>query len=396
MKFASVIAMATAASASGIIRAPNAIELIADEYIVVFRNNVTQAERDAHMGMLQGAKVMFEYNLPEFKGYSVNHPVENQMLAVSEDPMVMYVEQNQVAKAIGEAPAIEEQLSQLNCDRIPVTQTGHWGLRRVSGDARDTSRPLIVDNLQGRGVDIYVLDTGVFYEHTSFEGRASFSFDATGEGPGDGNGHGTHCAGTAAGNPHGIARNAEIKDAKCLGRTGSGSFAGVIAAIDHTGNAQGRRVGSLSLGGGFSAAVNAAVNAAVGAGAVMSIASGNSNANACNFSPASAEEGIGVNSMTNTDARSGFSNFGTCTDIFAPGSSVLSAWIGSTSATNTISGTSMACPHVTGVAAEVWGQRPNFNAAEVKREILADAAMNRVTNPGTGSPNRLVQTACAE
>lgn len=396
MKFASVIAMATAASASGIIRAPNAIELVADEYIVVFRNNVTSAERAAHMGMLQGAKVMFEYNMPEFKGYSVNHPVENQMLAVSEDPMVLYVEQNQVAKAIGEAPAIEEVQAQAACIRDPVSQNGHWGLRRVSGNARDTSRDLLVDNQPGSGVDIYVLDTGIYLEHSSFGGRATHVFDATGEGSGDGNGHGTHCAGTAGGNTHGIARASNLFDAKCLNRSGSGTFAGVIAAIDFTGNRNGRRIGSLSLGGGFSAAVNAAVDAAVANGAIMSIASGNSNANACNFSPASATRGIGVNSMTNTDARSGFSNFGTCTDMFAPGSSVLSAWIGSPTATNTISGTSMACPHVTGAAAEVWGANPSLTADGVKQSLINNGARGRVTNPGTGSPNVLVQTSCAE
>lgn len=387
--------MAASASAAGILRAPNAIELVPDEYIVVLRNNITSAERKAHMGMLGGAKVLFEYDLPEFKGYSVNHPMENVMLSVSEDPSVMYVEQNQVAKAIGDAPSIEE-IKERNCIQNPVSEAGHWGLRRVSGQTRDLGRPLRIDNAAGQGVDIYVMDTGIFLQHSDFGGRAEHVFDATGEGPGDGNGHGTHCAGTAGGNIHGIASSSNLYDAKCLSRSGSGTFAGVIAAIDFTGNRGGPRIGSLSLGGGFSAAVNAAVNAAVGNGAVMSIASGNSNANACNFSPASAERGIGVNSITNTDARSGFSNWGTCTDMFAPGSNVLSAWIGSPTATRTISGTSMACPHVTGAAAEIWGTNLGLNAEQVKNLVLQSGARDFVTNPGTGSPNLIAQTSCAE
>jgi len=174
-----------------------------------------------------------------------------------------------------------------------------------------------------RGADIYIMDTGINYNHVDFTGRASFGFEGNNppEGPGDGNGHGTHCAGTAGGSLYGISKQSNIFDVKVLGRSGGGTFAGVISGIDWTAGRQGNRVGSLSLGGGFSQATNDAVNR-LSANAGVSIASGNGNANACNSSPASAAGGITVNSIANNDARSGFSNWGTCTHIFAPGQNV--------------------------------------------------------------------------
>jgi len=247
-----------------------------------------------------------------------------------------------------------------------------------------------------RGADIYIMDTGINYNHVDFTGRASFGFEGNNppEGPGDGNGHGTHCAGTAGGSAYGISKQSNIFDVKVLGRSGGGTFAGVISGIDWTAGRGGNRVGSLSLGGGFSQATNDAVNRLAASGGVVSIASGNGNANACNSSPASATGGITVNSIANNDARSGFSNFGTCTHIFAPGQNVLSAWIGSNTATNTISGTSMACPHVTGIAADMWGRRPSETGANIRNRVLQISQLDRVTNPGAGSPNRLAQVDC--
>jgi len=383
MRFSLVFAASLATASAAIMKAPNA-ELIEGEYIVVMRPNITTAERELHMAQLGGAKTLFEYTMEGFSGYSVQH-TEAAMEKISTHPDVLYVEQNQVARAITE---------DMTCTQFPINLAGLYGLSRVSGNAIQTNRPLN-SFTAARGTPIYIMDTGVYLQHNDFGGRAQHVFDATGEGAGDGNGHGTHCAGTAAGTAYGISKNSPIFDAKCLNRQGSGTFAGVIAAIDYVGRQAGPRVGSLSLGGGFSQAVNDAVNNAVRAGSVMSIASGNSNANACNTSPASAAEGITVNAITNTDARAAYSNFGTCTDIFAPGSNVLSAWIGNTAATNTISGTSMACPHVTGVVAETWAQNPDWTAAQVKALVLSNAASGRVTNPGAGSPDRLAQTSCA-
>jgi subtilisin family serine protease len=306
------------------------------------------------------------------------------MNRISEHPDVEYVEQNGVVRAFQ------------NCAEGPANPPeGLWGLSRVSYPTiQSPRRPVRWSGSQG--ADVYILDTGLNYGHNDFGGRASFAFDATGEGPNDGNGHGTHCGGTAAGTQYGIAKSSTLFDVKVLGRTGGGSFAGVISGIDFVGGRTGPRVASLSLGGGLHQATNDAVNRlAQQPQALVSVASGNGNTNACNTSPASATGAITVNAIANNDARAGFSNFGTCTEIFAPGQNVLSAWIGSATATNTISGTSMACPHVTGIIADLWARNRGALAPAVRAELFRDALRDRVTNPGTGSPNLLAQTDCA-
>jgi len=381
-----LVALLALASASAVIQKSFNGELIDGEFIVVFHPNATEEQMTAHMnsGLLQGGEVMFEYRVT-IKGYSVKMD-EASVLKVSEDPVVAWVEQNQVARAWQDCGP--EQ---------PRPQ--HWGLRRVSTDA-NLNAPLRRHGAAGTGVNVYIIDTGIYTEHSDFGGRATFGFDCTNEGPGDGNGHGTHCAGTAAGTSHGIASNARLFAVKVLSRGGSGTFACVIRGIEWVGShtAQ-RKVGSMSLGGGYSAAVNQAVNGAVRNGnCAMISASGNSNANACNFSPASSEDGVCVNSMQTGDGRSSFSNWGTCSHIFAPGTNILSTWIGGTTATRTISGTSMACPHVTGVVAEHWAS-PAYQGntgMQIQASVVGNAALNRITNPGNGSPNRLVQTTCAQ
>lgn len=364
-------------------------ELIDGQYIVVFHNNVTQEIVDSHMshGLLQGSKVLHQYSTT-IKGYAVQHSDEAAMAKLSELPEVDFIEQDQVARALD-----EEEVDARACAINPAPD--HWGLRRVSATSIG-SGPLRRSTSGGRDTTVYIIDTGLYLEHSDYAGRVAHSFDCTGEGPGDGNGHGTHCGSTAAGNRHGIASLADLRAVKVLSRAGSGTFACVIAGIDFVGQQTGRRIGSLSLGGGFSAAVNNAVDGAVRAGAAMSSASGNSNANACNFSPASAPLGVCVNSMTNTDARSGFSNWGTCSDIFAPGTNILGAWIGNPTATRTISGTSMACPHITGIMSETWSANPSLGAAALQNAVLAAGQTGRITNPGAGSPNLLGQTSCAE
>jgi hypothetical protein len=382
MRFSLVVAAALATASGKIIKSENG-ELIEGEYIVVLRANATKADRDSHIALLGDAHVMHTYD-HVFPGYAVR-TTEHVMERLSEHPDVLYVEQNQVARAL-----------QTCTTGTPNPPTGLWGLSRVSY-TNIVNPPQPVRYVPSpAAAHVYIMDTGINYGHVDFTGRASFVFDATGEGQGDGNGHGTHCAGTAAGNLYGIAKQATIFDIKVLNRQGSGTFAGVIAGIDHTTGRSGNRVGSLSLGGGFSQAVNDAVNRlADHPQAVVSIASGNSNANACNSSPASAARGITVNALANTDARAAFSNWGTCTHIFAPGQNVLSSWIGSTTATNTISGTSMACPHVTGIVADAWARRPGASGQEIRTRVLTTLALeNRVTNPGTGSPNRLAQVDC--
>jgi len=335
-------------------------------------------------------EVPFEYSINSggFRGYNAKTD-KATLAALLEHEAVDFIEEDGkvYATQIGD-----------ECDAgqsRAITNTGYWGLLRSSkldtGTVTPTGTYFYEDD--GTDVDVFIMDTGIHASHEDFRGRADFEgYDATGEGLGDQNGHGTHCAGTAAGGISGLAGNARLHDVKVLGRSGGGSFAGVIAGINWTAaNARERKVGSMSLGGGFSAAVNDAVDAAFRGGVVMVVASGNSNTNACNFSPASAPLSISVNSIQlSNNARSSFSNMGTCTDIFAPGSNVRSAWHTGNTAYNTISGTSMACPHVAGQVAKFWSSRPNLNPAAVKALVLAEAMGGRVTNPGTGSPNRLL------
>jgi subtilisin family serine protease len=384
----SLIIAAALATASGKILKSHNAELIENEFIVVLKANATKADRENHIALLGDAKVLYTYD-NVFTGYAVQAS-ELDMERISEHPDVDYVEQNGVVRAYQEC---------LHGPINPPPSAGLWGLSRVS--YRNIQSPVAPVRYRPEvGATIYILDTGINYAHTTFAGRAVFGFDATGEGPNDGNGHGTHCAGTAGGVDHGISKAARIVDVKVLGRTGGGSFAGVAAGIDWVAGPQnpnpGPRVASLSLGGGVNQAVNDAVNRLDAAGGFVSVASGNGNANACNSSPASATGAYTVNAIANNDARAAFSNWGTCTQIFAPGQNVLSAWIGSTSATNTISGTSMACPHVTGIASDLWGSRGWATPGrEIKERVTALALRDRVTNPGTGSPNLLAQGECA-
>lgn len=374
--------------ASGAIQKASNGELIEGSYIVMFKNGVSDTDMATHMKTveLDGGVIEHVYN-GNIHGYVVSHDVEDVIAKHSEDPVVDWVEQNQIARAF-----VEDSRA---CREYPRGTNGLWGLGRVS-NAAPSQTTLRIANEQGRVIDIYIIDTGIQTTHADFEDRATHAFDCTGQGPGDGNGHGTHCASTAAGAEYGVAVESDLFAVKVLNSGGSGTFACVIQGIEYVGAQNGDRIGSLSLGGGFSAAVNAAVDGAVGAGAAMASASGNSNANACNFSPASAARGITVNSMQAGDGRSSFSNFGTCTDIFAPGTNVMAAWIGGNTATRTISGTSMACPHVAGVMAETWSDNRSLNGADVQALVIANGETGRITNPGTGSPNVLVQTTCAQ
>ncbi|MEI8069594.1 MAG: S8 family serine peptidase, partial [Actinomycetota bacterium] len=212
-------------------------------------------------------------------------------------------------------------------------------------------------------------------------------------------GHGTHVAGTTAGTTYGIAKSATLIPVRVLDCTGSGSTTGVIAGLDWivTNHVTGKpAVANMSLGGGTSTALDTAVQNVINDGVVMAVAAGNSSANACNSSPSRAPNAITVgatgafNIGETTDSRSGYSNFGTCLDIFAPGSNIVSSWMGSTTATNTISGTSMATPHVAGVAAVLFGRYPTSTPAEIATMLRNSATPNVVLAAGTGSPNYLL------
>merc|ERR1719476_553127 len=238
-----------------------------------------------------------------------------------------------------------------------------WGLNRVGADSRART---------GAGVTIYVQDTGVRISHQDFGGRAFSALDVTSGSPVECNGdlscaldrqgHGTHCAGSAAGVTYGVAPDAAVGAVKTLSDQGSGARSWQYTAIDWvTVNGVRPAVISMSLGGnGADPGYTTVIDAAVDSGVVVVVAAGNSNSDACNFSPAFADNAITVGSSTSTDTRSSFSNYGRCVNIWAPGSSVLSAGISSDSSSSTKSGTSMACPHVSGAAAIVLSGNPSM------------------------------------
>jgi len=315
-------------------------------------------------------KQVFKHAL---NGYSAEM-TEAEAVALSEDPRVDFVEEDGIMRA-------------------SATQTGAtWGLDRI--DQRDP--PLngtYIYNWTGSGVRAYIIDTGIRTSHTQFGGRASAVFDAFGGSGQDCNGHGTHVAGTVGGSTYGVAKSALLRAVRVLDCNGSGSNSGVIAGVDWvTANHIKPAVANMSLGGSASTALDNAITNSINSGVTYAVAAGNENQNACNVSPARAAAAITVGSTTSTDARSSFSNYGTCVDIFAPGSSITSAWSTSDTATNTISGTSMASPHVAGAAALYKQANPSASPATIRDALVNNSSTNRISNVGSGSPNRLLYT----
>jgi subtilisin family serine protease len=304
-----------------------------------------------------------------------------QLNALRHNPAVAYIE------ADGEVQA-------------SVTQTGAtWGIDRIDQRDRPLSTTFTYLNT-GLGVRAYIVDTGMRLSHSQFVGRASSGYDAVDGGSADDcNGHGTHVAGTVGGTLHGVAKGVSLVAVRVLNCQGSGTNAGVIAGVDWVANnAVKPAVANMSLGGGANTTLDNAVKNAVSRGITFVVAAGNGNflgiaQNACNYSPARVPEAITVGATTSSDAKASYSNYGSCLDIFAPGSSILSAWYTSDTATNTISGTSMASPHVAGVAALYLQSNPTATPATVVGALTANASLNKVTSPGSGSPNRLLFTA---
>lgn len=351
---------------------------IENSYIVVLNNDIVGEEGTfsiapyiaSELSLTHKGKLKHTYQ-NALNGFAVEMSPEDAE-ALSQDFRVAYVEEDGVVTA-------------------DATQSNPpWGLDRI--DQRN--RPLNASytfNWTGAGVFAYVIDTGIRTTHTQFGTRAAAVFDAFGGNGQDCNGHGTHVAGTIGGSTYGVAKSVNLRAVRVLNCSGSGSNSGVIAGVDFVRlNRQNPAVANMSLGGGASSAVDTAVNNLVNSGVVLAVAAGNSNTNACNSSPARAANPMTVGSTTTSDSRSSFSNFGTCLDLFAPGSGILSAYSTSNTATATLSGTSMASPHVAGVAALYRQANPSASATTVRNAIVNNATTNVVTNAGTGSPNRLL------
>ena len=351
---------------------------IPDQYIVVFRDDTRDPRAlAAQLAREQGGQVLFTYG-SALKGFAARLS-QQAVNALRRHPNVAYIEQDATVS-------------------LNATQSGAtWGLDRVDQQALPLNSSYSYNTLAS-GVYAFIIDTGIRRTHVEFSGRVIAGFDAVSGGTlaDDCNGHGTHVAGTVGGAVYGVAKGVTLVPVRVLGCTGSGAYSGVIAGVEFVANSSLRpAVANMSLGGGYYAPVNTAVANAVSKGVTMVVAAGNDNQDACNYSPASTPTAITVGATTSVDQRSSFSNYGTCVDLFAPGSSITSAWISRTSntATNTISGTSMAAPHVAGAAALFLAANRGASPAEVAAALVSQASVDKVAGPGTGSPNLLLYTS---
>ncbi|MFG2332092.1 S8 family serine peptidase [Streptomyces sp. NPDC048604] len=352
--------------------APKAVA-VDGSWIVVLKDGSTRA---ADLGVTP----QHEYR-SVLKGFSASMS-RARAARLAADPRVKYIEQNATVRMAGTQP------------------DATWGLDRVDQRNLPLSTTYTYDTTASN-VTAYIIDTGIRTSHGEFGGRASVGTDTVGDGQNgqDCQGHGTHVAGTVGGAKYGVAKGVKLVAVRVLGCDGSGTTAGVIAGVDWvTANAQKPAVANMSLGGSANASLDDAVKRSIASGVTYAVAAGNGlpllglPANACNYSPARVPEALTVGATDRTDRRASFSNYGRCVDLFAPGVDITSAWKDGDSATNTISGTSMATPHTVGAAALYLSAHPTAAPAQVNAALVANATPDKVQNPLTGSPNKLLYT----
>ncbi|MFF7866891.1 S8 family serine peptidase [Streptomyces qaidamensis] len=365
---------AAPAAAEGRIQYEGAANAVAGSYVVTLKSEKAASAEGRALARKYGADIERTYT-KALNGYEVEAS-ESEAKRLAADPAVASVVQNRTFSITGTQPS-------------PPS----WGLDRIDQKSLPLNSSYTYPDSAGEGVTAYVIDTGVRITHGDFGGRASYGYDAVDNDntAQDGHGHGTHVAGTVAGSAYGVAKKAKVVGVRVLNNSGQGTTAQVVAGIDWVArNAVKPAVANMSLGGPGDTAIDTAVRNAITSGVTFVVAAGNESTNASTRSPARVTEAVTVGATTSTDAKASYSNYGTVLDLFAPGSSITSAWSTSDSATNTISGTSMASPHVAGAAALHLAANPTATPAQVSAALTSAATTGVVTSPGTGSPNRLL------
>jgi len=345
-------------------------------YIIVFKQEANLDDEIRGIGSLKASVGKRFENA--FKGVTVRLN-EKQLAGLSNNPNIEIIEKDSAAALI---------------EPIPVTTQANapWGLDRIDQlSGRDTNYNYTVS---GSGVTAYVIDTGILSGHSNLGGRVAAGFSAIDSSTEDCNGHGTHVAGTIGSSSYGVAKAVQLVPVRVLDCNGSGTISGVIAGVDWVASqtSVGIKVANMSLGGGASSALDSAVNGLISKGVTVVVAAGNNGANACNYSPARVPAAITVAASTSSDALASYSNRGSCVDVIAPGSSIVSTWHTSSTAVNTISGTSMAAPHVAGTVALFYQQFGNRTPADMATLIRNKSVKGAVTGLPTDTLNLLLHT----
>lgn len=368
---------AAPATTNSVLGSSEAKGIIKNQYIVILNKDVGSSNEFAQgIAKQHGGRVLQTYDAV-LKGFAIYLPdvagtafVE----AMKKNPKVGSVENDTIMKI--------DATTQSNPD---------WGLDRI--DQKNLPLDSAYSYSQtGSGTTAYIVDTGILSTHQQFSGRVLSGYTAISDGNGtsDCHGHGTHVAGTVGGSTYGVAKNVSLVPIRILGCDGSGASSNVIAGLDWIlKNGKKPAVVNMSLGGEANASLDSAVENLFNNGYVMVVAAGNSNTDACSTSPARVSKAITVAATDSTDTRASYSNYGSCVDIFAPGSQINSSWIGSNTATKVLNGTSMATPHVVGVVAEMLQSTPTTTPQTISTNLLNQASSNVVKNP-SGSPNRLL------